>query len=767
MATSLGRTGAGGSRRLGRRLLLASAAAIAPASVGAQTALPPVIVTTPSPVARPAPAPAPTATPAPVAKAAPRPKAPAAKAPAPTPPPASAAVPPVAPLPASPQAAATAAAEPPPGVLIVAEQAFVPVTVVPGREVLAQSGANLADSLQTKPGIAASTFAPGASRPIIRGFDNYRVRVQENGIGSHDVSALSEDHAVPIDPNAASRIEVVRGPATLRYGSQAIGGVVNASNQRIPEFMPRDGVSAVVQGGVSSVDRGRDRAFQVTAGASNFVAHADGFEREAGNYRTPQGRQLNTAVQANGHALGGSFVGRDGFAGVSYSRYSSLYGIPGGEQQEKRTRIDLEREQIQSRGEWRPGSFGVEAVRYWLGHTRYGHNEVSFNEIEGRDEIGSRFTNRETEGRLEIQHLPVGTSLGELRGAVGVQLGRRAMQGQSFEGDSLLDLARTRSTAVFLFEEMQMTRQLRLQGALRYEHSNVTGTGLDLADPLAPVAVNADRTFKPVSASAGLLFDLPAGVVFRATAQLTERAPDAGELFSKGLHEATGTFEIGNPNLGVEKARTFELGLRRSQGGFRFDASVYHTKFDGFIFKRLTGTTCGEFQVDCESAGGPGGELKELRFEQRNATFYGAELIGQLDVARLGSGTFGVEAQYDFVRAQFDGGGGNVPRITPHRAGAGVYWRNPNWLAKVSMLHAFRQDKIEANETPTSGYTLLNAELSYTQRLTGGSTAPEFTVGLKGDNLLNEDVRNHVSFKKDQVLLPGASVRLFGSIKLN
>ena len=732
--------------------------ALLPGLATAQTSLPTVVVTTPSPVAAPAQRSAPpSASAAPARKAA----APAAKS---APPAAPTAPPPATDAEASP---VDAAALPPPGVLIVAPTTFAAVTVVPGREVAGQQGSNLTDSLQYKPGITGSNFAAGASRPVIRGFDNNRVRVQENGIGSHDASALSEDHAVPIDPMAADRIEVVRGPATLRFGGQAIGGVVSATNSRIPEVIPRGGFSGEIRGGVSSVDRGREGGFSATAGAGNVAVHADSFERHAEDYKTPRGIQRNSFVDAESYAAGGSFIGRDGFIGVSLQRYASLYGIPGGEAEANRTRIDLEQTKLMSRGEWRPRSSGVEAVRYWFGQSNYAHNELSFNADEGRFETGSRFTNRETEGRVEVQHTPLMTALGRLTGAVGVQLGRRAQEGTSFEGDSILALARTRSAAAFMFEELQVSQGVRLQGALRYEHNNATGTGLDLADPTAPVGVNGDRTFKPVSASAGVLVDIPMGVVMRLTAQHTERAPDTAELFSKGLHEATGTFEIGNPFLRVEKARTFELGFRRAQGSFRFDASFYHTTFDGFIFKRLTGTTCGETLADCESNGvGAGGDLKELRFSQRDATFYGAELIGQLDVAPLWRGVWGIEGQYDFVHAQFSNGE-YVPRIPPHRAGAGIYYRDVNWLAKVSMLHAFRQDQIGLAETVTSGYTLLNAELSYTQKLAGNTYVPQFTVGLKGDNLLNEDVRNHVSFKKDEVLLPGASVRLFGSIKLN
>lgn len=733
-------------------------------SASAQTSLPTVVVTTPSPVSTPAPRPAPPAAAPPARKS----SAPARKAASST----AAAAQPQPPVDAEP-VVVDPNALPPPGVLIVPPATFAAVTVVPGREILQQQGASLTDVLQNRPGISASTFAPGSSRPVIRGFDNNRVRVQENGIGSHDVSALSEDHAVPIDPMAADRIEVVRGPATLRFGGQAIGGVVSATNSRIPEAIPRGGVSAEVRGGVSSVDGGRDGGFAATAGAGNFVAHADHFTRHAGDYRTPRGLQRNSFVDAESYAAGGSFVGRDGFIGVSLQRYASLYGIPGGEAETNRTRIDLEQTKLMSRGEWRPRSAGIEAVRYWFGQSNYAHSELSFNADEERFETGSRFTNRETEGRVEVQHTPVMTALGRLTGAVGVQLGRRSQQGTSFEGDSILELARTRSAAAFLFEELQISKGVRLQGAVRYEHNNATGTGLDLADPTAPVTVNGDRTFKPVSASGGVLVDVPMGIVMRLTAQHTERAPDSAELYSKGLHEATGTFEIGNPFLTVEKARTFELGFRRAQGSFRFDASLYHTTFDGFIFKRLTGLNCGDELATCQSvdAASEEDELRELRFSQRNATFYGAEVIGQLDVAPLWRGVWGIEGQYDFVQAEFghsqSGKGEYVPRIPPHRAGAGIYYRDVNWLAKVSMLHAFRQEHVALAETPTSGYTLLNAELSYTQRLAGNTYVPQFTVGIKGDNLLNEDMRNHVSFKKDEVLLPGANVRLFGSIKLN
>jgi iron complex outermembrane recepter protein len=701
-------------------------------SAAAQIQLPGIVITTPSPVQRPRRSPPQ------------QPTAPAAAPQAETPP-----------------------AEAPP----VDDETFAAVTVLTPGEILAQPAPNIGDVIAQRPGIAASTFAPGASRPIIRGLDNYRVRIQENGIGTHDVSDLSEDHAVPIDPFAAERIEIIRGPATLRYGSQAIGGVVDVSNGRIPDAMPDGGFSAVLKGGLNSVDRGHDGGFKATAGAGNFVLYADAFRRQTQDYDTPRGRQVNSFNETEGYSLGGSFVWHDGFAGVSYSRFSSLYGIPGEGAAEERPRIDLQQEKIQSRGEWRVRDYGIEAIRYWLGTSRYGHNEVVFDTDAGSDIIGTRFTNREHEARMEVQHQAFRTPLGVLRGAVGIHWGEKHLHGFGVDEpvDGLLDpTARSESVAAFLFEELQLTHALKLQAAGRIESTRSRGTGVDLLDPVDPLTPFESRhSFAPKSASVGALYQLPHGIVARLTGQYTERAPALAELYSKGVHEATGTFEIGNPNLEIEKAETIEFGLKRTRGALRFDATAFQTRYQNFIFKRFTGVGCGDTLDTC----GVEDELDQLIFSQRDATFRGVELSAQYDVAPIGRGVFGVEGQYDFVHATFSGGG-YVPRIPPHRLGAGVYYRDANWFARIFALHAFDQDKValdDVKDTPTDGYTMLNADLSYTfaiDRMSGG-IATQMTIGLKGENLLDEEIRNHVSFKKDEVLQPGRTVRLYGVVRFN
>ena len=654
---------------------------------------------------------------------------------------------------------------------IVDDQAFVAVTVATQRELEANGGATITDTLQLKPGISGTTFAPGADRPIIRGLDSYRVRTQENGIGTHDVAAISEDHAIPVDPLAADRVEVVRGPATLRYGSQAIGGVVSVENERIPTFIPSGGFSGRILGGYSSVDDGADGAVSATAGSGGFAIHADAFKREADDYASPRGTVLNSFVESEGASLGASLIGTDGFLGVSYTRFASLYGIPGEEAEEGvNPRIDMVQDKVQAQGEWRVRGAGIDTVRFWFGASDYEHGEFAIHDpaTETEFELGSRFTNKEQEARVEIQHQPLMTGLGELTGAVGVHVDNRKTRGESFEGDSLLEPAHTQSVAAFWFEELALTKALRVQAATRVERTTVDGQGWsDVTVPAAPVIFAGERTFVPVSGGLGLLYALPLGVEARLNGQYVERAPDAAELFSKGMHEATGTFEIGNPFLTEEKASTVEIGLKKAAGAFRFDASAYYTHYQGFIYRQLTDVECGTFLNECGAP--PGDEtFTQVFFQQRNANFYGAELAAQYDVAPIWNGVWGLDAQYDFVRAQF-ADGENVPRIPPHRLGGGVYYHDASWLARVGALHAFEQDEFGLNEIATPGYALISAELSYTTLVKApDGTASQVTVGIKGENLADDEVLNHTSFKRrEEVLQPGASVRAFGIVKLN
>lgn len=642
---------------------------------------------------------------------------------------------------------------------------FQSTTLLTGDALQRTTSASIADLLATQPGVAASTFAPGASRPNIRGLDDYRVRIQENGIGSQDASDFSQDHQVPVDPLSADKIEVIRGPATLRYGNQAIGGVVNASNNRIPENLVPDNFSARIKGGGSSVDSSIDGAASIDASGNNVAIHVDAFGRSAGDYRIPGGSvQANTRLRSEGQSVGGSYIFDGGYIGTAIQHITSLYHIPGFAESASRTRIDLEQTKITSKGEWRAPTDGIAAIRYTFGVSDYKHGELGIGS-NGVDGLQNTITNKEIEGRFELDHASVATPLGALTGSWGAQASNRKLGTAGLLG-GLLAPTNTDTAAGFIFEQLQLSDTLKFQAAGRIEHLSVSGMApifpsnfLPPPDTFSETA--ATRDFTPKSFSFGLLKSLPWDMVANLSVQRAQRAPAAPELYSRGSDGASGTFVIGNPDLKIETAESIEVGLKRSSGQLRFEASLYYTRYLDFIFKQVTGNFCTDTFASC----GATGPLLQVAYGQRDANFRGAELMAQLDVTPLSDGMLGIDTQFDVVRATF-ADGSNVPRIAPMRVGGGVWWRSAEWYARLGVLHAFTQNDIALNETSTAGYNLLKAEVSYTHtfpKVDGGLR--DITFGVTGDNLLDEQVRNHISFKKAEVLQPGRGVRLFTSMR--
>lgn len=711
---------------------------------------------------------------------------------------------------AQPASAAPAAPSPQQGVLPIVTDQFATVTVIPNEELRRQGGATLGDLLFSKPGITGSSFAPGASsRPIIRGLDVNRVGIVENGTGGGGASDLGEDHFVPIDPLSTNQIEVVRGPAALRYGSTSIGGVVSATNNRIPEALPvcpaapfqnyglpakaplADASSAPcltveTRTAVSSVDRGTEGGILLDAGGGNFAVHADAYGRRSGDYNIPaypylfdqtrpvNGRQPNSAAQADGASIGGSYIFHGGFIGAAITQNDSLYRIPGIDGSDHQTRIDAHQTKFTAKGEYRPDSAAIEAVRFWASATDYKHNEIGLADPTDLNSLGVRqtFTNREQEGRVEVQLAPFNTSFAAITTAFGLQAGHQDLNapgdtpGALFNG--LFDPNRNNRVAGYLFNEFKFSDTTKAQIAGRIEHVDLSGTTPDFPSHFLPngdpqFGIARNRSFTPASGSIGLIQNLPYDLVASITGQYIERAPKPAELFSRGPHDATATFDIGNPNLTIESAKSIEIALRRTTGPLRFEVTAYYTRFSNFIYRRLTGVMCDE---DFASCGNPAGELNQAVYSQKDAIFRGGEFQSQLDVGPLNGGIWGVESQFDVVRATFTDGT-NVPRIPPVRAGGGLYWRDTNWLMRVNLLHAFAQNDIAPiAETPTASYNLLKAEVSYKTKLDPAwFGAREMTVGLVGNNLLNESIRNSVSYTKDEVLLPGLGVRAFANLK--
>jgi iron complex outermembrane receptor protein len=711
---------------------------------------------------------------------------------------------------AQPAPAATAAQ---PGVLPIVTDQFATVTVVPNDEIRRQGGATLGDLLFSKPGITGSSFAPDASsRPIIRGLDVNRVGIFENGVAGGGASDLGEDHFVPLDPLSTSQVEVIRGPAALRYGSTSIGGVVSGTNNRIPDALPScpaapfqsyglpakaplanvepsGCVTAETRTAVSSVNRGVEGAVLLDAGGRDFAIHADAFGRTGGDYSIPSypylfdptkpfnGRQPNSAARTDGASIGGSYIFDGGFIGAAITQNDSLYHIPGIDAADHQTRIDAHQTKITAKGEYRPDSAAIDAVRFWAGATDYRHNELGLADPADltTDGVRQTFTNKEQEARVEVQLMPFNARFATVTTAFGLQAGHQELTASSPDDpgslfNGLWNPNRNTREAGYVFNELKFTDATKAQIAGRIEHVDLSGSTPNfpvdfLPDGNPQVSTARNPSYTPKSGSVGLIQNLPGDLVASITAQYVERAPKPAELFSRGGHDATATFDIGNPNLTIETAKSVEIGLRRATGPLRFEATAYYTRFDNFIFRRLTGVMCGSDFNSCGN-GDPTNGLNQAVYSQRNAIFRGGEFQSQLDVAQLFGGIWGVENQFDLVRATFTDGT-NVPRIPPVRVGGGVFWRDTNWLMRVNYLHAFAHTDVAViAETPTAGYNLLKAEVSYRTKLDPAYFgAREMFVGIVGDNLLNENMRNSVSYTKDEVLMPGLGVRAFANFK--
>lgn len=606
------------------------------------------------------------------------------------------------------------------------------VTQVSRDEIVQSGGANLADALRNVPGVSDTSFAAGASRPVIRGMDAFRVALLENGISSSDVSEVGPDHGVPIDPLSARDIEVVRGAATLRYGGQAIGGVVNAINNRVPLNLPDDAFSGEVSGGYDSNGSGGDGSILLDARAGQFAFHADAFGRRVGDYDTPDGTQANSFFRGGGYSLGSSvFFGDNNAsrAGLAITHYDARYGIPSDD-----TFIDMQQDKVTASSSLHVGDGLVQSLNFDAGYADYVHREIAPDGT-----VASTFRNRESNGRLESL---LGAFGPFSAAAVGVQYGDRRFSGGGEAGD-FLSPTHTQTEAAFAFAEAPLGDHAHLQAAARVEHTTVNGT------PSSDVPTSV--AFTPVSGSVGVLLDLSDAWKLGFTASSAARAPGQVELFARGPHDGPATFETGDPSLDIERANSLEATLRYRHGGVRFEGALWAARFSNYIFGDVTG-------VLCDDGGCPavGGDLKQLFYEQQDATFYGAEGQATIDLVSQPSGTLQFVALADYVRAEFADNGGDVPRIQPYRVGAGLNWLSGPLDAGAMLVYVGPQDHVPAGDTTTDSYVSLDANIAW--RPFHENSGLEFA--LVGHNLTDDVQRNAVALNRDVVELPGRAVRV-------
>ena len=559
-----------------------------------------------------------------------------------------------------------------------------------GRDTIQESGgSSIADALANVPGVSSSGFAPGASRPVIRGQDATRVRVLEDGGSSSDVSDIGPDHGLPIDPLSARSIEIVRGAATLRYGSQAIGGVVNILNNRVPLTLATHPVSGEITGAFDSVSDTGEGTALMDLSSGNLAAHADGFYRNAGDYDTPLGRQQNSFFHGYGLSAGASYFPGGGASriGVAVTRYDAQYGIPSDD-----TFIDMRQTKFLLRSSFALGSGALRTLNVDGTYGDYTHDEVDPNGASGPT-ILSTFRNKEVDGHAEL----VFGQLGPIHDtALGVEVQHRDFSALGDDSTYLFPTT-TDTQAAYLFTDTPIGARLHVQASGRVEHVRVTGT------PATDAFTTRD--FTPISGAIGVLYDLNHALHVGFTTSTTGRAPAITELFARGGHDGPNTFETGDPDLRIERAKSLEATLRINSGGLGFEGSLYSSWFDNYVYGQLTGLTCSDAGV----CGVDGGDLRQLNYRQEGAWFRGAEAEAHYDLFSRDETRLTLKALADYTRATLDDGN-NVPRIPPYRVGGGVNFTSTRFDAGVLLIHAGRQDKFGAFEDATPGYNQLTAQ---------------------------------------------------------
>lgn len=632
------------------------------------------------------------------------------------------------------------------------DQMSTPVSVLAGDELVRRRAATLGETLSGEPGIAASHFGAGASRPIIRGMDGPRVKLLSDGSEIMDASTISPDHAVAIEPMLSEQIEVLRGPSALAYGGGAIGGVVNVLDKRVPTAVPERGVEASVELRADSVANGVAGAFEVTAGSGNLAFHAEGLKRDARDYRVGSGwdhsRVDGSYNQTETGSLGVSLVGARGYLGLAFTRQQNEYGLPGhsheyeachphgnhlhcghhGEEDEHEHEHDehagtpyvkLDSERWDLRGELLEPFAGFTRARLRASYTDYGHDEIE--QDEGIDSVGSRFRSKASDARVELEHAP----LGGWRGVLGLQTGRRDFRADGDE--AYVPPTVTTRHAAFLIEEYTLA-DWRFEAGLRHEWQDIE---VD--------STQRDRSHRGNSVSLGAVWNFAPQYSLGMTLSRTQRLPTAEELYAQGLHMATSTWERGNPDLKAETANNVDLTLRKLTGPTTFSVSVFHNRIDDYIHART---------LDAHE------DFQLIEYDQRDAVFTGIEgaIRQQLDA------TFGLTLFGDYVRARLEAGDGDrdLPRIPAHRVGLRLDAKWNAWRAEAEVYRVGRQDDVAEFELETPGYNMVNVGVSYSGRYDG----TPWQVYLKGNNLGDQLAYAHTSFIKNAAPLEGRNLSL-------
>lgn len=636
---------------------------------------------------------------------------------------------------------------------------------------------NLGDTLANQPGLSSTSFGPIASRPVIRGQGGLRVQVYQDGAETLDVAALSDDHAVSIDPAFADRIEVLHGPAALMYGSASAAGAVNVVTDRLP-LRNTDGPmeTRLELRGDSAND---ERAVALRSGGhlgSGWQWRVDGFSKRSGDLsiadfvESPalraelaaegetvgdeRGELHNTDAKSEGGSVGLGWSGDSLAVALSLSGYRNDYGLPeGGHAHGEHTdeldgldadhadhedvRIDLEQRRVDLAGEWRPTAGWIERWSLRLARNDYEHAEIE-------DSIpATRYGQLGYETRLTADRRSDDVG----RGVLGLQY--RDLDFAALGDEAFLPPSRTRSLGLFFFEERRFGALLVEAGA-RWERQT-----LDAHD-----AASSRYRDDAVSASIGSVWTSSPQTRWSLQLTRTQRHPTATELYANGAHLALQRYELGNADLGVETARTVDLAWRHNDADDRWQSkiSLFVSDYRDYIFAAPLGLDDDHAEHAHEHDHDHGEALREVEYRATDARFHGLEAEWSIrELAKVAQGGLGLRLFGDLVRAR-DADGHALPQIPPLRIGGELNWSRGPWRVGLESLWHDAQTRLADNELRTDGYNLLAADIAYRHTYRHGAGAATMLWFLRGQNLLDEDARRHASPLKDVAPLAGRAV---------
>jgi iron complex outermembrane receptor protein len=662
-----------------------------------------------------------------------------------------------------------------------------PATLLTDEALKRQRATSLGETLSSQAGIHNSSYGSSVGRPVVRGMSGARVKVLQDGIDTLDASTISPDHGVNADTQSATKIEVLRGPATLMYGSGAFGGVVNVVDERIPTGLADPATNVRMQYDTvnkgktaainhsDSVDLSSGNAVHWRVSASHFRSdeyelpelaehdeHEEGETEEAHEEHAAEDTLGNSDTSySNNLTFGSSYVFPSGYAGIALSESKSEYGLPGhvheedhveGETAEEHeehesegARIEMRQRRIDLDSRFDQPLEGIDSVKFRIGFNDYRHDEIEDGVV------GTKFRRKGFEGRSEVLLAPVnGLFQTELSQAVGIQFSQDNFKAV---GDEAV-VPETDSSVVGIFWlGKTKVSDWGIELGARLEQAKLSPNKPDSINSICEIeGLSADqyknKDFGTHSLSLGLVRDLnfasSQGWQIVGSVTSAQRAPATQELFSCGAHAATQTFDVGNPNLKIEEALNIEVGVRKTQGQLTTALNLYQNSISDFIYAQNAGR-----EVD---------GFGQYNFVQQDATFVG----GELEVAFQLLEGLTLTGMADRVRAD------DLPRIPADRIGLGfeassmaLFSTQSDWILFGQWQQIQKQDQVAENEETSLGYDLLTLGMTYQSVLANS----EYRIDLKANNVLDEEVRHHTSFVKEQAPQPGRNISLALGVK--